>query len=154
MIGMVFLLWLVLAAVNDFLERKCYNWVAILGAVTAILSLIVNAEPHPIEISFVDSLLGAISAFFSLLIFYGFRWMGACDVKFATALGLWVGWKLLLPIWALSCVFSLVHGLFYKFSAIDSLSENGQLKNTHKFIPYVTYLSIATISVLCFYKNQ
>ena len=80
--------------------------------------------------------------------------MGAGDVKFATALGLWVGWKLLLPIWALSCVFSLVHGLFYKFSAIDSLSENGQLKNTHKFIPYVTYLSIATISVLCFYKNQ
>ena len=152
--GMVFLLWLVLAAVNDFLERKCYNWVAVLGAVTALLSLVLNVETHPIEISFIDSLLGAISALLSLLIFYGFRWMGAGDVKFATALGFWVGWKLLLPIWALSCFFSLVHGLFYKFRTVSSLNEIDELENIHRFIPYVTYLSVATILVLFFYKIQ
>ena len=152
--GMVFLLWLVLAAVNDFLERKCYNWVAVLGAVTALLSLVLNVETHPIEISFIDSLLGAISALLSLLIFYGFRWMGAGDVKFATALGFWVGWKLLLPIWALSCFFSLVHGLFYKFSTVSSLNEIDELENIHRFIPYVTYLSVATILVLFFYNIQ
>lgn len=152
--GMVFLLWLVLAAVNDFLERKCYNWVAVLGAVTALLSLVLNVETHPIEISFIDSLLGAISALLSLLIFYGFRWMGAGDVKFATALGFWVGWKLLLPIWALSCFFSLVHGLFYKFRTVSSLNEIDELENIHRFIPYVTYLSVATILVLFFYNIQ
>ena len=152
--GMVFLLWLVLAAVNDFLERKCYNWVAVLGAVTALLSLVLNVETHPIEISFIDSLLGAISAFLSLLIFYGFRWMGAGDVKFATALGFWVGWKLLLPIWALSCFFSLVHGLFYKFSTVSSLNKIDELENIHRFIPYVTYLSVATILVLFFFNIQ
>ena len=85
--------------------------------------------------------------------------MGAGDVKFAAVLGLWVGWKLLLPIWALSCLFAVVHGLFsrstlkYFFVATSSMND-GTEDGNKKFIPYVTYLSVATVIVLGFYKNQ
>lgn len=83
--------------------------------------------------------------------------MGAGDVKFAAALGAWVGWELLLPIWALSCGFAVLHGvvvrsnLKYFFSASINWKDGGQEKRK-RFIPYVTYLSMATVIVLMLNK--
>lgn len=79
--------------------------------------------------------------------------MGAGDVKFAAALGAWVGWELLMPVWALSCAFAVMHGLVdrsnlkYFFANWIQINYEVQVKDK-KFIPYVTYLSLATIIVL------
>lgn len=157
--GLIFLIWLLVAAVNDALTRKCFNWVAILGGLSAIFSILIYPDSHPVSINSIDSFLGALAAFFVLIIFYRLKMMGAGDVKFAAVLGLWVGWKLLIPIWALSCLFAVAHGLFsrsplkYFFVATASMKD-GTVEGNRKFIPYVTYLSLATIAVIGFYKNQ
>lgn len=101
---------------------------------------------------------GLLIAFFVLIIFYKLRMMGAGDVKFAAILGLWIGWKLLLPIWVLSCLFALVHGLFARssmkyFFAATATMKDGMGGGNKKVIPYVTYMSLATIMILMFYKN-
>lgn len=157
--GLIFLLWLLVAAVNDALNRKCFNWVVMSGSLIAVSSVLIYPESHPVSIDFMDSLLGAVSAFFVLLIFYGMKMMGAGDVKFAAVLGLWIGWRLLLPIWALSCLFAVVHGLFSRSSlrnlfCANSSMKNGVMRGNEKFIPYITYLSLASIIVMGFYKNQ
>ena len=69
--------------------------------------------------------------------------MGAGDVKFAAVLGAWLGWKLLIPIWILSCFFSIIHGVLarsllrFLFEA-DSSMKNVTVDENRKFIPYVT----------------
>ena len=84
--------------------------------------------------------------------------MGAGDVKFAMALGLWVGWELLLQIWVLSCILAIVHGFLFKknkiyFQMINGGVQVAEKKYKEKFIPYVTYLSLATVIAMGFYKN-
>ena len=156
---MIFLLWLSVAAVIDVIYSKFFNWLAILGGFIAVFFILIYPDSHPVDIGIIDSMFGAAIAFFVLLIFYGLKMMGAGDVKFAAILGLWVGWKLLLPIWALSCLFAVVHGLFsrstlkYFFMATSSMKD-GTEDGNKKFIPYVTYLSVAAVIVLGFYKNQ
>lgn len=156
---LIFLMWLCIAASIDFIYRKFFNWLAILGGLIAVLSISAYSNSHPVSIKIIDSLSGAAIAFFVLLIFYKMKMMGAGDVKFAAVLGLWVGWKLLLPIWALSCLFAVVHGIFSRsalkyFFVVTSSMKDGTGTENKKFIPYVTYLSAATVIVLGFYKNQ
>uniref|UniRef100_UPI003A907C09 prepilin peptidase n=1 Tax=Comamonas sp. TaxID=34028 RepID=UPI003A907C09 len=114
-------------------------------------------ELHLVNIDIKDSVFGGFLAFVVLLIFYALGMLGAGDVKFAAALGFWIGWKLLLPVWALSCAFAVAHGLFvrsnlrYFFVKWIPINSETQFKNK-RFIPYVTYLSLATIIVLMLYK--
>ena len=151
-------MWLCISAVSDAKYRKIYNWIVLSGGVIALFSLTIFGESHPVNINLNDSLLGALLAFFSLIIFYKLKMMGAGDVKFAAVVGMWVGWSLLLPIWALSCFFAVAHGFFarsslkYLFVATSSMRD-GVIEGNEKFIPYVTYLSLATIVVMIFYKN-
>lgn len=125
----------------------------------AMLSISIFPEFSAVNVDLKDSLIGFFVAFFAFLFFYQMKMMGAGDVKFAAVLGLWIGWKLLLPIWVLSCFFALVHGIVAK-SVFEYLpgcfSSDGYFSDekNRKFIPYVTYLSIATGLVLWFYKNQ
>ncbi|MDR0216229.1 MAG: prepilin peptidase [Comamonas sp.] len=157
--GLIFLLWIVGAGVCDLLYRKCFNWFVILGGIMALISLCIYPELHPVSIKIIDGVLGGIFTFIVFLIFFIFKMMGAGDVKFGAALGIWVGWKLILPIWALSCLFSVIHGLFsrstlkYFFVATSSMRD-GKEESNRKFIPYVTYMSVATVIVLGLYKNH
>lgn len=156
--GVLFAAWLCFSATFDAVYRKFFNWVAIFGGVLAVLSIAAYPESHPVNIGFFDSLLGSIAAFSVLLVFYKMKMMGAGDVKFGAILGLWVGWKLLLPIWMLSCFFSLIHGVFARsslkyFFVLTSSMKDGIERGNRKFIPYVTYLSLATVIVLNFHKN-
>ena len=157
--GIIFLAWLCASAVCDAKYRKCFNFFTVSGFILAILSAGVLPETAPVNIDFLDGVFGFFGAFFIFLIFYAIGMMGAGDVKFAAVLGLWVGWKLLLPIWALSCLFAVFHGLFSRslfkyFFAITYAMRDGREADNKKFIPYVTYLSLATIIVMGFYKNQ
>ncbi|WP_114863449.1 prepilin peptidase [Comamonas sp. AG1104] len=155
--GILFLLWMCYAAVYDALHRRCENWVIILGILLALASVSVFKDAHPVSISLGDSLLGFFTAFVVLLFFYSRNMMGAGDVKFAAVVGLWVGFDLLLPIWALSCFFAVLHGIFAKFRIVYFLSgslvwgERNFVRND-RFIPYVTYMSVATVIILMFNK--
>lgn len=155
--GLIFLLWICIAAVSDALYRKVFNWLAILGGFAAFISLWAYPELHPVNISLYDGLLGGFSGFFVLLIFYVLKMMGAGDVKFAASLGFWVGWELLLPIWALSCGFAVIHGVVVKsglkyFFSPSTNWEGRFEERRRKFIPYVTYLSISAVIVLIMSK--
>ena len=155
--GLIFLIWLLVAAVNDALSRKCFNWIVISGALSAVFSLLMFPDSHPVSIGLLDSFFGAVAAFLVLLVFYRMKMMGAGDVKYALVLGLWVGWKLLLPIWGLSCIFAMAHGLVVrsnlKYFYAPALNwDDGTKKNNRRFIPYVTYLSMAAVIVLMLNK--
>ena len=154
--AIIFLIWLCILAAYDFQFRRAPNFLILIGFGMAIMNLISMPNHAPIQIALYESLLGGGGAFFVMLIFYGLGIMGAGDVKFGAVLGLWVGWELLLIIWALSCAFSVLHGLIaqsnwrYCFHALnwrDRTRENGK-----RFIPYVTYLSAATVIVLMINK--
>lgn len=151
--SIAFLFWLCIAAVNDAIQRKCFNWVALVGLGLGLISILFNPQGHPVEITVFDSLAGVFVGFFVFLVFYQLKMMGAGDVKFAAALGAWVGWQLLLPIWALSCVFSIVHGIIatqignFRMSVSEGISVS-QIEKKKKFIPYVTYLALATVLIL------
>lgn len=100
---------------SDFRSQKVKNWLIILGLCLAVTSLSIAPELHPVEVGFLDSFFGFLLGFSVLIIFYILNMMAAGDVKFAAVLGVWVGWEMLLPIWALSCAFSVVHGVVVKY---------------------------------------
>ena len=152
-----FLLWLCFCGVDDFRNRKARNWVVIIGLTFAFVASAMGPEIHPLRVGFGESLTSALLCFFIFLIFYISKQMGAGDVKFGTALAAFVGFDFLLPIWALSCAFAVVHGLLSKYGRsaflmqkeIDDDGGSGYIK----FIPYVTYLSLSTVIVMGFCKN-
>ena len=153
----LFLAWICIAAVCDARYRKSFNWIALSGLLVAIGSLALSPDTLPVKIDFWDALIGALGAFFIFIVFYQLKMMGAGDVKFATALGAWVGWEFFLLIWALSCGFALLHGLVVRsdlkyFFSPAMKWQDGTEKNTKRFIPYVTYLSAATVIVLMLNK--
>lgn len=153
----IFLVWICVAAVCDAKYRKSFNWIALSGIFLAFFSLIFFPGAHPVNINVYSSIFGSLIAFVVFLIFYSLRIMGAGDVKFAAALGAWIGWEFLLPIWALSCGFAVLHGLVvrsnlkYFFSATMNW-EDGRQEKGKRFIPYVTYLAIATVIILMLNK--
>ncbi|WP_207383339.1 A24 family peptidase [Comamonas thiooxydans] len=152
---MFFLLWLCVAAVDDYINRKARNWINLIGLVMALYVAASGSQTHLLGVSLGESLFSSVVCFLIFILFYFFRLMGAGDVKFAAALGAWVGWNIFLPIWALSCIFSVAHGFLvksdmkYYFSPLIKLEVK---RNDERFIPYVTYLSIATVIVLMLNK--
>ena len=150
---MTFLLWISMAAASDVVYRKCFNWLVISGFILWLIFLWINPELFNLKVSLGGRIIGGFGAFLIFLIFYFLGMMGAGDVKFAAVLGLWTGWELFLPIWALSCFFSVIHGLLVRgdflFLYFPFIKLGGVKKNSgRKFIPYVSYLSIATVIVL------
>lgn len=155
--GLLFLLWMCYAAVYDFQYRRCENWLIVTGLFLALISVSIFNDRNPVHIGLAESFLGFIAAFFVLLVFYLKKMMGAGDVKFAAILGIWVGFKLLLPIWVLSCVFAVLHGVVVRsnlkyFFAPAVRWRDGSEEKGGRFIPYVTYLSTATVIVLMLSK--
>jgi prepilin peptidase CpaA len=94
-----------------------------------------------------------------LLLFYATGFMGAGDVKFAGALGLWVGMSPLLPIWVGASLLAGVHGLLLlalqRFAWFPGLAlmlsgkprgdaASGSRKQTRP-IPFAAYLALASV---------
>lgn len=157
LIGLTFLLWLCIAGAGDIVYRKCFNWLVVSGFTSLIIFMLINPDFSFLELSKQKILIGGVGAFIVFLIFYIFGMMGAGDVKFGAVLGLWVGWELLLPIWALSCAFAVFHGMLVRsdlkyFFAPAMRWWDGSQEKGKRFIPYVTYLSMATVIVLMLNK--
>lgn len=149
------LLWLLLVAVYDFRQRRVPNWLVLAGAALAFAALAWGTGP--LGHDWTNALLGAGVGFALLLLFYAFGLMGAGDVKFAGALGLWVGLWALLPVWIIGSVFAGLHaGLWLVlqrwpvsprlslmlFGPSPSAKANPPLTRV-RFIPYAAYLALA-----------
>lgn len=152
------LLWLILATHFDFVHRRVPNWLVLSGLAGATFSLVVNHQPF--GISGTDALTGAIVGFVGLLIFYVVGWMGAGDVKFAGALGLWVGLQPLLPIWIGASLLAGIHAVLWLMlqrwpyfpRLIEVLSvwpvparDGAGKPKRQRHIPYAAYLAIAAL---------
>jgi prepilin peptidase CpaA len=160
------LLWLLLVAVYDFRQRRVPNMLVLVGAALALAALALGVNPF--QSDWQTSLLGAAVGFGCLLLVYAAGLMGAGDVKFAGALGLWVGLSALLPIWIISSLLAAVHALLWisfrrwslspKFSGLlfSQPLPSGEARSAGRtrFIPYAAYLAFATVAWMVWSRHS
>lgn len=141
--------------VYDFQSRRVPNWLVLAGAALAIGALALDAGPlgHDWKAAF----LGAGAGFGFLMLFYAAGLMGAGDVKFVGALGLWVGLSALVPIWIGASLMAGVHSVlwlalkrwpFFPRLALllagpSRTPEAGAPTRRLRIIPYAAYLALA-----------
>ncbi|MDR6427031.1 prepilin peptidase CpaA [Variovorax paradoxus] len=149
-----YLVWLLFIAAYDFRQRRVPNWLVLAGAFLALAALALGTGP--IERDWAASMLGAGLGFGFLLLFYAFGVMGAGDVKFAGALGLWVGVPALLPVWIIGTLLASLHAALWlilqRWPVSPRLSlvlfgppsaTDGPAPSRVRFIPYAAYLALA-----------
>lgn len=149
------LLWLLFVAVYDFRQRRVPNWLVLAGASAALAVLALGMQPFGVEWS--SALAGAAIGFGFLLLFYVLGFMGAGDVKFAAALGLWVGLPALLPIWLGASLLAGLHSALWlalqRWPVLPRLSlmllgrtsriDDGASSKRRRLVPYAAYLALA-----------
>ena len=101
--------WLGVAVFWDWKARRIPNWLVLGGVALAGLSLALNV--HPLGLDVEQALTAATAGFLALLAFYALGLMGAADVKFAAALGLWIGPWPLLWVWIGASLLAALHAL-------------------------------------------
>jgi len=150
----LWLLWLLLAAVHDARQRRVPNWLVLGGAALAGGALAMNAQPFGVH--WPDALTGAALGFGFLLVFHVAGLMGAGDVKFAGALGLWVGAAPLLPIWIGASLLAGLHAvllvvlrrlpwfprLTLMLSGRPRATDDPGLRQQTRPIPFAAYLAV------------
>jgi prepilin peptidase CpaA len=150
-----YLMWLLFIAVYDFRQRRVPNWLVLAGALLALAALTLGMGP--VKHDWAAALLGAGVAFGFLVFFYALGVMGAGDVKFAGALGLWVGFSALLPVWLIGSLLASLHAVlwlilrrwpvFPRFSLAlfgpSSPADGSPSPTRVRFIPYAAYLALA-----------
>lgn len=134
--------------------RRVPNWIVLAGAALAVTALVLGAGP--LGHDWRAALLGAGAGFGFLLLFYTTGLMGAGDVKFASALGLWVGLPALVPIWIGASLVAGVHSVLWlalrRWPVFPQLALmlSGPLRATEpgtpvrrlRIIPYAAYLAL------------
>ncbi|CAN7602617.1 A24 family peptidase [Variovorax paradoxus] len=157
---LVCLFWLLFVAVYDFRKRRVPNWLVLAGSVLALAALSIGTQPF--GISWTAAATGAAAGFGFLLLFYVAGLMGAGDVKFAGALGLWVGLSALIPIWVIASLLAALHSVLWlvlrrwpSFPRLYLLLsdqrpatvDEGNVRShgRARFIPYAAYLALATV---------
>ncbi|QOF77761.1 prepilin peptidase [Variovorax sp. 38R] len=152
----VFLVWLLFIIVYDCRQRRAPNWLVLAGAAAALGALAFGMQPF--ETDWTSALLGGGAGFGFLLLFYAFGLMGAGDVKFAGALGLWVGLSALLPIWIGASLMAGAHSVLWlalkrwpffprlalMLTGPSQTPESGASIRRLRIIPYAAYLALAT----------
>lgn len=150
---LVLLLWLLTAIVQDGVQRRVRNGLVLAGMVLALASLALGLQPF--GLTWPQALLGGAAGFGGLLCFYAFGLMGAGDVKFAGALGLWLGLPPLLPIWVAASLLAGLHGLLWLALqrwplaprlALALSGRPGGGGASPRPIPLAAYLGVASIA--------
>lgn len=119
-----------------------------MGAAVAILALAFGIQP--LDISFLQALQAGLGAFSTLLVFYALGLMGAADVKFAAALGLWVGLWPLLWVWVGASLLAGLHAL-----ALLAWRRHTGLPRTRKReIPYAGHMAVVTMGWLLWQQQM
>lgn len=150
------LAWLLVVVHQDSRHRRVPNALVLAGAALALATLVFGAPP--IATGLTDALLGAAVAFGALLCWYALRLMGAGDVKFAGALGLWFGLSPLLPIWIGASLLAGAHALAWLALqrwpilprlalALDGRPLQGETRGRRpRRIPFAAYLAITAMA--------
>ena len=93
-----------------------------------------------------DAIWGAVAGYLSLwIVYWGFKLvtgkegMGYGDFKLFAALGVWFGWKVLIPIILMASVIGAMIGFVLKFN--DKLREGGA-------VPFGPFLSLAGLTAM------
>lgn len=149
--------WLALVIAWDFRRRRVPNWLVLAGIALGAIAL--AAGPQPPGPSWADALGAGALAFAVMLVFYAFGLMGAGDVKFAGALGFWIGMQGLLPVWIASSLLAAAHGLLWhalnRWPVWPRLSialsgvppaPGAPSARRARHIPYAAYLAIAALA--------
>lgn len=149
------LLWLLMAIVQDGRQRRVRNGFVLVGIALALAAVALGQQPF--GLGWAPALLGGTAAFLGLLCFYAFGFMGAGDVKFAGALGLWLGFEPLLPIWIAASAMAGMHGLLWlalqrwPLAPRLALALSGRPREDGSHtrpIPLAAYLAVATIGYM------
>lgn len=159
--ALAWLLWVTAIAACDIYRRRVPNWLVLSGTAVAAAALCMNAMPFGTGSA--DAVLGAITGFGFLLVFYATGLMGAGDVKFAGALGLWVGLQQLAPIWVGASLIAGVHAVLWlmlqrwpffprlalALSGVPIHSnDNSDTPKRQRHIPFAAYLAITSVGWL------
>ncbi len=149
------LLWLLIAIAQDGLQRRVRNSLVLAGIALALAAVALDLQPF--GLGWTPALLGGAAAFLGLLGFYAFGLMGAGDVKFAGALGLWLGLGPLLPIWLAASLLAGAHGLLWvalqrwPMAPRLALALSGRPREDgtrSRPIPLAAYLAVSTIGFM------
>jgi prepilin peptidase CpaA len=100
---------LILASAWDIRYRRIPNWLILIGGILGVFSHADIFSISPLRVTWVDSLIGILLVITVLLPFWIAKVMGAGDIKFFIVLSLWLGWKILIPIWVVSVFISIIH---------------------------------------------
>lgn len=90
------------------------------------------------------ALIAAVTAFVALLVFYALGLMGAADVKFAAALGLWIGPWPLLWVWVGASVLAGLHAI----ALLIWRHRTGLPRTRKREIPYAAHMAAVTMGWL------
>jgi prepilin peptidase CpaA len=144
-------------AVHDLRRRMVPNWLVLAGAAAALAQLALGFQP--VGIGWSEALLGLGVGFGVLLLFYAAGVMGAGDVKFAGALGLWIGPAALLPVWIGGSLLAAVHSILWlalqRWPVFPRLAlllgrqratsnASAPTGRRARVVPYAAYLALAT----------
>ncbi|WP_137916855.1 prepilin peptidase [Hydrogenophaga sp. 2FB] len=152
---LVLLLWLLIAIAQDGLQRRVRNSLVLAGIVLAMAAVALDLQPF--GLGWPQALLGGAAAFAALLCFHALGLMGAGDVKFAGALGLWLGLGPLLPIWVAASLLAGLHGLLWlalhrwPLAPRLALALAGRPRSdgtVSRPIPLAAYLAVSTIGFM------
>ncbi len=148
---LVFPVLVVWAAITDFMTMTIANRISVGLAVVGLAAL---ASTGPTLAEF-GAHLGAAALVFAVgFACFAFGWMGGGDVKFASAIALWLGWTHLLDYAVTFTVYGGLLTLIALFSdrVLDPLPalKVGFLARfqEHRRVPYGIALSIAALQIL------
>ncbi|RYF75698.1 MAG: prepilin peptidase [Comamonadaceae bacterium] len=135
----IFLALLAYAVRSDWKYRRVPNQLTMLLATSALTALIFDVQPF--SVGWQDGLVAFFAGLSAMLMIYRMGFMGAADVKFAAALGLWIGLLPLLWMWIGASLMAAFHAL-----ALLAWRRHMRLPRTRKReIPYVAHMAVATM---------
>lgn len=152
------LLWLMFVVVYDFRQRRVPNWLVLAGAFGALAGLATGTQPFGLP--WADALTASALGFGVLLLFYAVGMMGAGDVKFAGALGLWLGVWPLVEVWLVASLLAGLHSVLWYllrhrplwpwlaqallYAPAPPVGAEGRASRPRP-IPYAAYLAVAAL---------
>ncbi|WP_225782920.1 prepilin peptidase [Xenophilus sp. Marseille-Q4582] len=141
-------IWLVCIATCDLRHRRVPNLLVLAGVCTAVVALVGGWQP--LGVDWRTAVMTAATAFAVLLGFYAVGLMGAADVKFAAALGLWIGPWPLLWVWVGASLLAGVHAL----ALLVWRSRTGLPRTRKREIPYAAHMAVMTMGWLAWQHHM
>lgn len=135
---------------GDITQRRIKNHDVV---ILMVLGLAINiSEYSSLVFSLTEAIAAGCLALVALLPFYAKGWMGAADVKLAAALGIWLGFELLFPVWILSVLMAIVYAKMASWDLLKRWLLPAEVRAVsslyhRKFVPYGAMLCLSAILV-------